>query len=199
MKLYKDSVISECIMDDIIDDIVNREYAVIIQKHVRGYLIRINLLKLKDGMTFSKLVECINKYNEGIVFIQNMNKTMNQKKIRNENFPSHISENIAKFVISKKYNIMPNWDCKGDLVIINKQLEIKGFMSSGPLSFGPKEPWDIIYFVDGCDTLNKNYKVYEIKLTNISDKWRNIKISGNDTSYEDCIIPDNLNSLKKKN
>jgi hypothetical protein len=58
MKLYKDSVISECIMDDIIDDIVNNGYAVIIQKHTKGLLCRKNL-------TFDKK-EIIKRYKNNV-------------------------------------------------------------------------------------------------------------------------------------
>ena len=107
---------------------------------------------------------------------------MSKKKRRNENFPSDISENIAKFAVFKKYGIMPCWDTKkGDVIIskksLSKQLEIKGFMSSGPSSFGPKEEWDILYFVDARDIYNKIFKVYEVKMTNKDDIFRNIKIS----------------------
>ena len=77
---------------------------------------------------------------------------------------------------------MPCWDTdKGDIVInkknIFKQIEVKGFMSLGPSSFGPKEMWDWIYFVDGIDIRNNNFKVYEIKLSNTSEIFRAIKIN----------------------
>jgi len=62
-----------------------------------------------------------------------------------DNFPSHISENIVKFALFKKYNIMPNWDTKtGDLDLFNLKIEVKGFSSTGPSSFGPTEEWDIL-------------------------------------------------------
>tara|TARA_Y100000590_G_scaffold464604_1_gene634456 strand:- start:2606 stop:3400 length:795 start_codon:yes stop_codon:yes gene_type:complete len=185
-------------MDEMIDDSIKNNSATIIQKHIRGYLDRMNLLKLKDGMTYSCLEEYINKYNDNLDFIEKMNQRMKHKKIRNPNFPSEISENIAKFAICKKYKIMPNWDCKGDLIMLNKKIEVKGFMARAPSSFGPKEPWDFIYFVDAINTLQKNYKVFEIKLSNISEDWRNIVISGKDKECEDCDIPNNLESLKKK-
>ena len=149
-------------------------------------------------MNFELLVECIKKYNEHLDWIKNMNENMKKKKIRNEIFPSHISENISKYAICKKYNIMTNWDCKGDLVMLNKQIEVKGFMSTGPLSFGPKEPWDYIYFVDALRTSDNYYKVYEIKLSNISKEWRDIVISGEDVNYEDCELPNDLENISKK-
>jgi len=83
-------------MDNIIDNSV-KICACIIQKHIRGYLCRKGLISLKDGMTHPLLVECAEKYNEGLDFIENMNKNMKKKKIRNENFPLHISENIASY------------------------------------------------------------------------------------------------------
>ena len=53
-------------------------------------------------------------------------------------------------------------------------------MSDGPTSFGPSESWDYIYFVDCMDFENMNFKVYEIRLSNIHHTWKNIKISGDD-------------------
>jgi len=98
---------------------------------------------------------------------------------------------------------MPNWDTKkGDLELLNKQLEIKGFMSDGPSSFGPTENWDWIYFVDGIDFINKRFKIYEIKLSNKDKRWRNIVISGQKFDDNVSKLPDNLeiltvNELKK--
>ena len=180
------------------DNVEITDPCIIIQKYTRGFLCRKNLSSLKDGMTWENLHGCISYYNQGLDFVENMNKEMKKKKIRNDNFPSHISENIAKFAIYKKYKIMPNWDCnKGDLVMLSRQLEIKGFISSGPLSFGPTEQWHYIYFVDAIKTRDKIYKVYEIKLSNTSKEWRDIVISGKDIEYEDCIIPPNLEKCKK--
>ena len=38
--------------------------------------------------------------------IEELNKLLFKKKIRNQNFPSEISENIVKFAFCKKYKIM---------------------------------------------------------------------------------------------
>ena len=54
-------------------------------------------------------------------------------------------------------------------------------MSSGPSSFGPTEKWDWIYFVDGQDVKNKKFKIYEVKLSNKNEIFRNTKISKNET------------------
>lgn len=151
-----------------------------IQKNIRGFLIRKKLKQLKDNMTLDIINNLIDKYNEYINFLKDINKKLSYKKIRLPNYPSDISENIVKFVILKKYNVCGNWDTKsGDLYLLDKLIEIKGFSSDGPSSFGPTEKWDWLYFIDCKDTLNKNFKVYEIKLSNNNDIWKNIIISGN--------------------
>ena len=91
---------------------------------------------------------------------------------------------------------MPNWNIKnGDLIFDNKKIEVKGFCSNGPSSFGPSESWEYIYFVDCCDYLNKKFKVYEIKLSNYSKEWKNIKINSKQT-YEDMTKLKNRGILK---
>ena len=124
-----------------------------------------------------------------MAFNKEINSLLSKKKRRNENFPSDVSENIAKLAIAKKYGIMPCWDTdKGDIIInkphLFKQIEVKGFMSSGPSSFGPKEMWDLLYFVDARDIINKNFKVYEVKLSNKSDIFRKIQLSKKETYGE---------------
>lgn len=160
-----------------------------IQALVRGYLLRKYFMRLDDNMTYLLLVQCLYHYNDNLNLTEKLNKFLSKKKIRNENFPSHISENIVKFAIFKKYGIMPCWDTnKGDAVInkmnIRIQIEIKGFMSDGPSSFGPTEMWDMLYFVDAKDTMNCNFKVYEIKLSNKNNVFRNIKLSKKETYGE---------------
>jgi len=160
-----------------------------IQKLWRGYNTRNKLSSSTDNMTHELLMELLKKYNDNLVFTENFNKLLSKKKVRNENFPSHISENIAKFAIFKKYKIMPCWDTdKGDIIIsklnLFKQIEVKGFMSDGPSSFGPTENWDWIYFVDARDTRNSEFKVYEIKLSNTSEVFRSIKLNKKETYGE---------------
>jgi hypothetical protein len=160
-----------------------------IQSLYRGNYVRKQLSSLNDNMNYNLIVKEINNYNNCVLHINEINKILSKKKIRHNNFPSHISENIAKFAIFNKYKIMPCWDTdKGDIVInklsLFKQIEIKGFMSDGPSSFGPSEKWDLLYFVDARDTLNFNFKVYEIKLSNKNEIFRNIKINKNETYGE---------------
>lgn len=160
-----------------------------IQACFRGFRMRRHLIGLDDNMRYSLLIKCLYHYNDNLNLTKELNKSLSKKKIRNENFPSHISENIVKFAIFKKYGIMPCWDTdKGDIVLnkmsIIKQIEVKGFMSDGPSSFGPTEMWDMLYFVDAKDTMNCNFKVYEIKLSNKNNIFRNIKLSKKETYGE---------------
>ncbi len=165
---------------------INEKLLIRLQSIYRGYNTRKYLSTVDDGMIYKILVNEIKRYNDNVQHVNHINHKLLKKKIRHENFPSHISENIAKFAIYKKYRIMPTWDTeKGDIVInklhINKQFEIKAFMSLGPSSFGPKENWDWLYFVDATNTLNYTFKVYEIKLSNKSSNFRNIYLSKKET------------------
>jgi hypothetical protein len=164
---------------------MNLNSIIIIQKYYRGYYIRNKINYLQDSMTLKILDNCIDVYNNTIINEKQINMLLNNKKIRLSNFPSHISENIVKFVFSKIYKIMPTWDTnKGDLCINNKihkfiRIEVKGSINlyNGPPTFGPTEEWDYIYFVDGINTYNKIYKVYEVRLSNYNNKWKNIQIN----------------------
>lgn len=157
-----------------------------IQSYWRGARFRKSMSKLSDNYTFPILMNCYEHYIAYIDFIKSVNEQLSKKKLRNGNFPSNISENIVKFAINKYYGIMPCWDTdSGDLVLnkgnVFRQIEIKGFMSTGPSSFGPTEKWDILYFVDVIDLQNKKCKVFEINLSNKSDKFRQVKISKKET------------------
>ena len=107
--------------------------------------------------------------------------------IRCPNMPEDISENIAKFIIRGREGKNIKWSKaigqSGDLYDCDeeKQLEVKTFMSDGPISFGPKEVWDIIYFQDARDILENKFILYCLPYSNISELWRNIKVNSTDT------------------
>ena len=160
-----------------------------IQSYFRGFVIRKKNRELNDSMTLDIINGLLNNHINTINYNDKMNQKLSKKKIRNPNFPSEISENIVKYVLvhCKNYKIFPNWDTEcGDLDWVYKKLEIKCFSSQGPSSFGPTEKWDILYFLDATDFINKNFKLYEIRLSNKNDIWGNIKMNKKDTYKQQC-------------
>ena len=141
-------------------------------------------------MDIDQLIRRINLYNDTIKFEREMNEELDGKKIRMSNLPSDISENIAKFAYNYHYGEMPNWDTvSGDLELNGHVLEVKGSLdlfAPGPCSFGPTEGWDRIYFVDAKYTFDLEYTVYEIRLSNTDDDWKNILINQDTTYQERC-------------
>lgn len=73
-----------------------RNNTIKIQSCWRGYFSRIELKRPSDNYNYEYLIECLDHYIYGLKF----------------------TENIAKFVIARKYGIMPSWNNKkGDIVI----------------------------------------------------------------------------------
>lgn len=113
-------------------------------------------------------------------------------KIRLPIMPEDVSENIVKFILKNKLenkNIKWSKTIKraGDLYDCdkNKTLEVKAFMSDGPLSFGPKEAWDDIYFLDSRRTIIDNkFILYYLPYSNTSELWKNIKVNSTTTFEE---------------
>jgi hypothetical protein len=163
-----------------------------IQSLVRARYTRYKLYQNKDNMSIDLIKRLLDKYIEVCQLYDEINIHLNKKKCRKPNFPSEISENLVKFAFQRKYNITPCWDTKkGDLIInllnFNKRLEIKGFTSFGPSSFGPTESWDYIYFVDAMDIMNKNFKIYEIRLSQNNKVWKNLKMNTKETYEDQCL------------
>lgn len=164
---------------------------ILIQKIMRGYLVRKKLTSNTDSLTAEILEKMLDQFILYTDTIANINKKLKNKKLRMPNFPSEISENIAKYAIYKKYKVCPNWDTKnGDLIInnkyINKKIEIKAFSSKGPTSFGPTEKWDFLYIVDATKYKKKFFVVYEIKLPNDCDIFSNLKLNKSETYKNQC-------------
>jgi hypothetical protein len=153
----------------------------------------------KDKMSLILINRLLDKHIEVCSLYNEINKTLDQRKCRNPNFPSEISENLVKFAFQRKYNVVPCWDIKkGDLTVnlftrrsadtltITKRLEVKGFTSAGPSSFGPTESWNQIYFVDAIDFRNKHFKIHEINLSNRDSTWRDIKVNQIESYNDQC-------------
>ncbi len=93
-----------------------------------------------------------------------------------------VSQNIIKFILLSR-GVPCTSNCKtGDLQsTIEGKIECKSFISMGPISFGPKEGWDVIYFLDARKYLDNKYILYKTDLKNNSTAWLNIKVSSKET------------------
>lgn len=102
---------------------------------------------------------------------------------RRPNFPEFISENIIKIFFYYKYGkILTTPLGNIDLVmqLRDKQLriEVKAFSSTGPTSFGDKEEWDLLYFVDCMNFSEKRFKIYEIRVGDDSVGFGSLPVPG---------------------
>ena len=108
-------------------------------------------------------------------------------KVRLPCIPEDISENIIKFILHNKLkDTTSRWDCKkGDLESQKEgKQECKCFTSDGPISFGPNQKWDSIYFLDARSWLDDKLIVWQINLPSSHNIWKNIKISKSQTKEE---------------
>ena len=62
-------------------------------------------LKMQDAYTMDILLERVKLYLQYKKASNDINEKLSNKKIRNENFPSDISENMVKFVIAMINNV----------------------------------------------------------------------------------------------
>lgn len=159
---------------------------------LRGYIYRKKMSLPHDNFTLDMVKMMLENHIESYKIREQINIKLSGKKIRHLNFPSEISENIAKNAIRKytRGKITPSWNTKkGDLIYSYpyiKYIEVKGFSSAGPISFGPTEQWNMLCVVDCMDYLNMNFKVYLITLSNTSKIWQNIKVSKTETYFQQC-------------
>jgi hypothetical protein len=146
----------------------------------------------------------INAVHETIWYDEYMKNVFGGRSI---NLPQELTENLAIQIIRVVEGTNMKW-CKtaqppipGDMyldgycqvtytcdrVIITpiRQLnELKFFSSTGPCSFGPTERWNVIYFLDGLEYRNFNFKLYKVSLANDSDEWKQLRVSRTQT-FED--------------
>jgi len=131
-----------------------------------------------------EIFEIVLKYNNDI---NNFNKK-NNCKMRKIGLPEIVSENMIKYFLIEHQNINCNNSSVGDLHFVEEnktiKIECKCFTSTGPMSFGPTENWNVLICLDAIN-LNK-YKLYKIDLSNNSNEWKNMKITNNKT-FEEAI------------
>ena len=100
-------------------------------------------------------------------------------RFRKPNFPELISEFfIEQITGSRKAKV-------GDLVTSGdneKRIEVKCIASNGPVSFGPKEKWDILVLVDAREEKQLTISCYYI--SNKDPRWQDIQVSRTQTFYD---------------
>lgn len=166
---------------------MNSNSIIVIQKSIRGFVCRRKLQRSTDYMSFQLVLKHLEIYKKYYKDIEFLNQHLIGKKIRYSNFPSEISENIVKFIFFRKYNIMPSWNTKtGDLECMNLILEVKAFSSTGPTTFGPKEKWNFIYFLDATRFQESIFTVFECKIKNTNPIWQQLKVNKHQTYEDQC-------------
>jgi hypothetical protein len=157
----KHPLVSDDVCDRYTQDILCEQF----QIH-KEYVVKRKLLKLTSGM-----------------------------EIRMPNMPEDISENIVKFIIHNHLgDTTSKWtkginDKKkklpGDLISQKEGTqEVKCFTSDGPPSFGPRENWDVIYFLDARAWIEERFVLWRVPLSNTSTEWKNIKMNKQETHEE---------------
>lgn len=130
-------------------------------------------------MLSTKLLEYYENYLKSCSIIDDMRKIDN-KKYRYQNFPECVSEYLIYTIEEGVERITES----GDLMKNSKKIEVKCFSSKGPISFGPTESWDVIYFIDAIN--HPIITVYKCNIKNTDIEWQNIKINRKET-YSDQI------------
>ena len=124
-----------------------------------------------DNMASSKSVgkSIIKKYFENYVqqckIIEGIN--CSKRKVRRPNFPEVISEHIVYYYLVKNESGEFAWDVdNGDLTreLNGKvyKIEVKCTSSDGPLSFGPTQFWDELFFVDASRFWKGHFSIYKV-------------------------------------
>lgn len=158
---------------------------------IKYYNIDIDSIDIRseyDVDTDINLLEYYKHYLAQCQIIQNLQNmatfVKSKQRFRRPNFPDLVSETLVLRVLTYVYQTLNiTGDCVGDLCWQygkrSEKIEIKGFSSDGPISFGPTERWDVIYFIDFRET-NK-YILYEGDFTFESDIWQSINITSSET------------------
>lgn len=121
-------------------------------------------------------------------------------RIRHQNTPEDITENITKFIIRNYENNKSCIWCKGidkkygfwgDLYS-NKYdktrcIEVKSFTSNGPSQFGPNKKFSVLYFLDLRLFLENTIILWKVNLSDNSTEFKNILINKNQTMGEQFI------------
>ncbi len=124
----------------------------------------------------------------------------NGLKIRHQNTPEDITENITKFIIRKYENNQSCVWCKGvdkkygltgDLYSNEYEkstpIEVKSFTSNGPSQFGPDKKFGVLYFLDLRNWLDNKIILWKVNLNYQSNEFKNIKINKSQTMEQQLL------------
>lgn len=167
--------------------------------NVRKYQQRImaEMNRPQDVVTAKMTIEWLDEYlkNREVNRLRNellQQHNPNHKRLRNANFRSECSENIAKFTLYAYFGKRPNWNTEtGDLFMsafdkyLHRRIEVKGVSSDGPPSFGKKEEWDWLVFVI-LKTASRELQVLLVDVSNTSETMRSIQMTTEDSFGTSC-------------
>jgi hypothetical protein len=157
-----------------------------------------NIDILNDKYNKEILIKRFNNFKNMYIYDQEL--INNGLKIRHQNTPEDITENITKFIIRKYENdlscvwckgIDKKFGLKGDLYS-NKYdkltpIEVKSFTSDGPSQFGPDKKFGVLYFLDLRKWVNNEIILWKVNLNYLSDKFKNIKVNKKQTMEEQFL------------
>lgn len=150
-----------------------------------------NVLKIdiiEDNYDKPSLIKRFTKFKEN--YVSDKELISNGLKIRHQNTPEDITENITKFIIRKYENdtscvwckgVDKKWRLTGDL-FSNKYektapIEVKSFTSNGPSQFGPDKKFGVLYFLDLRNWLDDEIILWKVNLNYTSPEFKNIKVN----------------------
>lgn len=143
--------------------------------------------KSRDHYTRAILRRRLSAYKDMVESVDDTNKYLFERQIRLPNFPEDVSENIAKFALATHFDSTPIWEVeRSDLEVDGERVEVKAFVSDGPSSFGHREPWDHLCFVDARNFRDNHFRVYLISIPNTHPDWMNLKITKRRTFADKC-------------
>jgi len=191
------------IQDNIVDEIFEEEITIYPIKKQKNK----KITKMCDNKKQTETETINDMYDEDTLksrfinfkntYISDEQLIKNGLKIRHQNTPEDITENITKFIIRNYENDTSCVWCKGvdnkygltgDLFSNNYEknapIEVKSFTSNGPSQFGPGKKFGVLYFLDLRKWLNNTIVLWKVNLNYLSSEFKNIKVNKKQTMEE---------------
>lgn len=127
----------------------------------------------------------LQNYLEQCKIIEGIN--CSKRRVRRPNFPEVISEHIVYYYLVKNEPGDFAWDIQsGDLTreldgnVL--KIEVKCTSSDGPLSFGPTQHWDELFFVDASRFEKSSFTIYKVNCN--KEHFHGLKVNNEQTIGE---------------